>query len=523
MEIDRNNYLSGAFIKNDNTLVSFGYRKITDFVVPHLVNNNEQFTENQYHYEITQNDLDNYQIKGFKKVVFSYDACCALTLTGELVTWGANGYGGWLGYTSENSEAINIEIKKALQNNVKDVYSNYHGFIAVKEDGSVYTWGAASSQLKIRQSLLSGNYKTTHNGHSHIPANNGEEVDKVFLLDRDYTAILLKNGNLLMTSNNTNSTHTYGTTNGNYSSIPTNFKSFVDIRYLSTDENPSYTRANSEISHVTGSRYNHVGILDNGQLYFFGYNRAWRNNAIELYHETQDYMVEDIIQDPFYEHPLHYIYVSGTKGQTKIDITWNELNSASWNPMGFPRDKIIISEDKHDNWWNTYRTKLSVDTTIETNILTNEAKIGAFVDVSGNYMVIGNDNTDNNTAGRIVVICENINGTWTNVLEIGPHYYGLAVSSLGYGGRPVAVDGSRVVIGDWKDSNNYGAVYVYEKNGQTNTWYQADKLTIDSSDPDYGQNTKYGWSVNVSGDYLITALSNISKIFVYKDIILDCF
>ena len=67
-------------------------------------------------------------------------------------------------------------------------------------------------------------------------------------------------------------------------------------------------------------------------------------------------------------------------------------------------------------------------------------------------------------------ICENINGTWTNVLEIGPLPYGLAVSSLGYGGRPVAVDGSRVVIGDWKDSNNYGAVYVYEKNGQTNTW-----------------------------------------------------
>ena len=38
-------------------------------------------------------------------------------------------------------------------------------------------------------------------------------------------------------------------------------------------------------------------------------------------------MVEDLVNDPFYEQPLHYIYVSGTKGQTKIDITWNELNS----------------------------------------------------------------------------------------------------------------------------------------------------------------------------------------------------
>ena len=240
MEIDRNNNLSGAFIKNDNTLVTFGYRRLESTVVEQLTND-KQFTENDYQYYITQYELDNYQIKGFKKVVFSYDACCALTLTGELVTWGGNGYGGWLGYTSDNSEAVNIEIKKALQNNVKDVYSNYRGFIAVKEDGSVYTWGHGGNYIKIRQSLSSGNYTTTHNGHSHIPINIGEDVDKVFLLDREYTAILLKNGQVLMTSDNTNSTDTYKTSN--YSSIPTNFKSFADIRYLSTDENPLYTRA----------------------------------------------------------------------------------------------------------------------------------------------------------------------------------------------------------------------------------------------------------------------------------------
>ena len=76
------------------------------------------------------------------------------------------------------------------------------------------------------------------------------------------------------------------------------------------------------MSYIINSRYNHVGILDNGQLYFFGYNRAWRNNATELYYETQNYMVEDLVNDPFYEHPLHYIYVTGTEGQTKIDITY---------------------------------------------------------------------------------------------------------------------------------------------------------------------------------------------------------
>ena len=115
MEIDRNNNLSGAFIKNDNTLVTFGYKTldIIDNITlrEQLANNSQQFTENNYQYVVTQNDITNYQIKGFKKVVFSYDACCALTLTGELVTWGGNSYGGWLGYTSDNSEAVNIEIK----------------------------------------------------------------------------------------------------------------------------------------------------------------------------------------------------------------------------------------------------------------------------------------------------------------------------------------------------------------------------------------------------------------------------
>ena len=53
-----------------------------------------------------------------------------------------------------------------------------------------------------------------------------------------------------MTSDNTNSTDAYDS--NNYSSIPTNFKSFVDIRYLLLMK-ILYIISNSEISYITGS------------------------------------------------------------------------------------------------------------------------------------------------------------------------------------------------------------------------------------------------------------------------------
>ena len=49
---------------------------------------------------------------------------------GSVVTWGAKSYGG------DSSSVVGL-----LKSGVKEIYSNSRAFAAVKEDGSVITWG----------------------------------------------------------------------------------------------------------------------------------------------------------------------------------------------------------------------------------------------------------------------------------------------------------------------------------------------------------------------------------------------
>jgi uncharacterized glyoxalase superfamily protein PhnB len=60
------------------------------------------------------------------------EAFAALKNSGSVVTWGANGSGG-------NSTSV----AESLSSNVTAVYSNSHAFAALKKDGSVVTWGGS--------------------------------------------------------------------------------------------------------------------------------------------------------------------------------------------------------------------------------------------------------------------------------------------------------------------------------------------------------------------------------------------
>ena len=67
---------------------------------------------------------------GVKEIYSTYSAFAALKEDGSVVTWGAKSYGG------DSSSVVGL-----LKSGVKEIYSNSRAFAAVKEDGSVITWG----------------------------------------------------------------------------------------------------------------------------------------------------------------------------------------------------------------------------------------------------------------------------------------------------------------------------------------------------------------------------------------------
>ena len=69
---------------------------------------------------------------GVDRVVGTEYAFAAVKQDGSVVTWGDAGHGG-------NSD----EVKDQLTGGVRDVFGNDRVFAALKQDGSVVTWGSA--------------------------------------------------------------------------------------------------------------------------------------------------------------------------------------------------------------------------------------------------------------------------------------------------------------------------------------------------------------------------------------------
>ncbi len=66
-------------------------------------------------------------------------AFAALKDDGSVVTWGY-GYSGWHGYKDPDTGSY-VSVKNELSSGVKKVYANAYGFAAVKSDGSIVLWG----------------------------------------------------------------------------------------------------------------------------------------------------------------------------------------------------------------------------------------------------------------------------------------------------------------------------------------------------------------------------------------------
>ena len=68
---------------------------------------------------------------GVKKIVSTFGSFAALKNDGSVVTWGDS-------YTGADSSGVDFS------GGVKDIFSNSSAFAAIKNDGSVVTWGASS-------------------------------------------------------------------------------------------------------------------------------------------------------------------------------------------------------------------------------------------------------------------------------------------------------------------------------------------------------------------------------------------
>ncbi len=97
-------------------------------------------------------------IQKFNNIIISEHAAAYLTNTGKVITWGISSYGGFshdesiFNYTqmTPNTSHDIVEPNENLLSGVVDLISNRYGFIALKNDGTVVTWGSMSATNSYR-------------------------------------------------------------------------------------------------------------------------------------------------------------------------------------------------------------------------------------------------------------------------------------------------------------------------------------------------------------------------------------
>ena len=79
------------------------------------------------------------------KTIFSTEmAFAALKKNNSVVTWGKGRYGGDLGKVYDSNTPLSTDYSGSLSSDVKTIFSTERAFAALKQDGSVVTWGENS-------------------------------------------------------------------------------------------------------------------------------------------------------------------------------------------------------------------------------------------------------------------------------------------------------------------------------------------------------------------------------------------
>ena len=108
--------------------------------------------------------------KGVQSIASTGTSFAALKKNGRVVTWGDPQRGGrkevfdsnrnhWAMGLENTPDAASISVRPLLKSGVREIYSTRYAYAALKEDGSVVTWGLANSggdSSEVKK-LLDGN------------------------------------------------------------------------------------------------------------------------------------------------------------------------------------------------------------------------------------------------------------------------------------------------------------------------------------------------------------------------------
>ncbi len=140
-----------AALKNDGSVVTWGdWTKVDHFLNKYYL---------QFGNSVTPKSLLNRDVKTIYSNRFAF---AALKNDGSVVTWGSNFFGGnsqKYSYVSLNNAANIGSARDNLLKDVDKIYPTYTGFVALKKDGSIVSWGATSEIEQVNLINLKGKVK----------------------------------------------------------------------------------------------------------------------------------------------------------------------------------------------------------------------------------------------------------------------------------------------------------------------------------------------------------------------------
>jgi hypothetical protein len=150
--------------------------------------------------------------------------------------------------------------------------------------------------------------------------------------------------------------------------------------------------------------------------------------------------------------------------------------------------------------------------------LTSGDSFGDAVVISDEYILIGAQGADSNR-GEVYLYIKDDGETWSEYSQ-NPITPSLRAAN-DYFGSSVALSGNTLIVGAEGDNNKTGAIYIFEKNEETEEWEESQKIL--ASDGDY--NDQFGESLSADGNYFVVGASlsestdgeiNAGSAYIYK-------
>ncbi|MES2593404.1 MAG: T9SS type A sorting domain-containing protein [Bacteroidota bacterium] len=206
------------------------------------------------------------------------------------------------------------------------------------------------------------------------------------------------------------------------------------------------------------------------------------------------------------DHFGYTVSISGTRAIVGSPIDSEDANGS--NTINSSGSAYIFELDGNNNWMQTQKIVAADRAAADL--------YGASVSISGDYVIIGSYQEDENpfgtnsinNAGSAYIFERNGNGIWIQTQKIVSS--DRAISDRF--GISVSISGQYAVVGAYLEDEDElgfntrsaaGSAYIFERDGNGN-WIQAKKITASDRDP----NDNFGQAVSIDGNYVVVGAQN---------------